>query len=95
MADDVIDRTRMALTLAASAIERDARLSELTDDEMRSLAKAALAEAVRAMMEPGDDTLEAGQNLCNDAYLDPDEVPADAYFVWQAMLTAWRRESGV
>lgn len=52
------------------------------------MADAAIRTVLERLREPGDDILEVGQNVCNAAYLEPDEVPADAYFVWQAMLDA-------
>lgn len=57
-------------------------------------ADSAIRTVLERLREPGDDVLEVGQNVCNAAYLEPDEVPADAYFVWQAMLDAAVREVG-
>lgn len=57
-------------------------------------ADAAIRTVLERLREPGDDMLEVGQNVCNAAYLEPDELPADAYFVWQAMLDAAVREVG-
>lgn len=51
-------------------------------DEMRARA------AIEAMLEPTPFMEEAGQIVCNDAYVAVDELPADAHFVWKAMLRA-------
>lgn len=60
----------------------------------REMADAAIRTVLERLREPGDDMLEVGQNVCNAAYLEPDELPADAYFVWQAMLDAAVRKVG-
>jgi hypothetical protein len=47
---DMIERVRLGLVLAAASVERDVRLSDLTDGEMSALARAA----IEAMAEPTD-----------------------------------------
>lgn len=60
---------------------------DVTDFHARRQRSISIALAVlHAIREPSDTVLEHGQNLANDAYLEPDELPADAYFLWQEMI---------
>ena len=58
--------------------------------QMTDLARAA----IEAMREPTEDMDQSGQTVCNDAFLEKEEVPADAHFVWKEMIDGALNHNG-
>lgn len=88
-----------AMDEALRAIDSDARLSELTDDEVRALTDAAIRTVLERLRDPSEAMVEAGGTLSVPAdcsvYLDAAQLwPDGARSVWQAMLDAAVREVG-
>ena len=60
---DALRKGEMAFRLDAAAIERDVRLSELTDDEVSSLVHAVVTAAALASLTTDDALVEEGEML--------------------------------
>ena len=87
MGENIVERARVAFVMAASAFERDVRLSELTDDETRGLLRAAIA----ALREPSEAMMQAGVSN-NPTSWTEDTDKGFAYdvalIVWTSMIDA-------
>lgn len=79
------EAVRNSLVLASSAIERGARLSEITDDEVRALTDAAIRTVLERLRERELVMREDGMVV--------HEVRGAPNDVWQAMLDAAAREA--
>ena len=84
---DIIERAARAVRDARS-LPGTKPVATLSDVDRR-VARAVL----QAIRDPSEAMDEKGQEVCNAAYLEVDEVPADAHFVWQAMIDAALRDT--
>lgn len=81
-----------AMDIALRAMESNARVSELTDDEVRALTDAAIRTVLERLREPTSAMVRAGgPHLWAGSRIEAD---AKAIDVWQAMLDAAVREVG-
>lgn len=84
-----------AMDEALRAIESDARLSELTDDEVRALTDAAIRTVLERLREPSDSMKAAFTDRALRVSIGGDYTWYDyARDQWQAMLDAAVREVG-
>lgn len=77
-----LERARNGMLLAITQIERDVRLRDLTDDEMKDIARAVLT----AIREPSEEMLVAGITAPN--YLEDQSSRRGCGNIYAAMIDA-------